>query len=198
MAVRKGFNSGLPMEFLVIFGLASMGALLVSEGLTGGADSAESGASEDDSYVGSSATASVDDGPLSVPGAAAESDLPQQSAYGRDLLESDAALDLYEAEAEAEAEAGQAVTFPSQGQWESEAPEASTELVEDYDAAQEKLLVSVAHDYDGAGEVAVQEDSDTAGTALVTLDGAVVAAVPGAWPGLSADDIELVEFDNVV
>lgn len=79
-----------------------------------------------------------------------------------------------------------------------ETPDASdetTDVVENYDIEDEKLLVSVSPDYAGAGEITVSEDSHEPGSALVTLDGEVVASVPGGWPGLSADDIELVEFD---
>lgn len=61
----------------------------------------------------------------------------------------------------------------------------------DFDAAEDRLVVVVPENAPGA--VVLQEDPEVAGTALVLLDGQIVARLPGQFGVISLGDIEVVE-----
>ena len=74
--------------------------------------------------------------------------------------------------------------------------EFSSPWISDYSPDEDQLLVMVPTGDDG--EVSVAEDQDNPGVALVLFANDIIARVEGAYPDLSADDIEVMESDDVV
>ena len=78
------------------------------------------------------------------------------------------------------------------GPW---AAEITSPWISDYNAEEDQLMVLIAPGT--TGEVSVLEDPDNNNFALVLFDNNIIARVEGAYPGLSAGAIEVVESDEV-